>query len=395
VTDALDYGPPRGDGVERMAALVGAALHMAPDRMRDWIGLLGVENMRAVRLDGRVVAGLGLIWMGQWFGGVSVPVAGVTAVGVAPEQRGRDAGIGMLSAMLNEVRAAGVPLSTLYPATQTFYQRAGYERAGQRITYELPIDGIDAGETTREALPVAPGDDADLRRAYAERARQSSGHLDRPDWFWRLRLEPEGQMVQRFRVVHAGRTEGYVAYIQGSRGEPLTVSDLCVLTPEAGRRLLTLFSGYRSVVEHVTWSGGPLDPLVYLLAEPLTAGQKNKVRVIRSLDWMLRIVDVAGALTARGYPPGLRAELHFDVRDEFLPANAGRYVLTVAGGQGEARRGGQGRIRLGVRELAALYTGFMAPAELQTLGALAGPPADLARAGSVFAGPRPWLPDMF
>src|SRR5262245_41049785 len=112
---------------------------MTPGGMRDWMGLLGVGNVRAVRVEGRVVAGLGLIWMGQWFGGVSVPMVGVTAVGVAPEQRGRGVGIGMLEAMLSEVRAAGVPLSALYPATQTFYQRAGYERAGQRVTYELPI----------------------------------------------------------------------------------------------------------------------------------------------------------------------------------------------------------------------------------------------------------------
>jgi predicted acetyltransferase len=391
----LDYGPPRGSEADEVEALVGAALHLPPGGMREWMGLLGAENMRAVRLDDRVVAGLGLIRMGQWFGGVSVPTVGVTAVGVAPEQRGRGVGIGMLAAMLGEIRAAGIPLSTLYPATLTFYQRAGYERAGQRVTYELPIEGIDAGDTTREALPVEAGDDEEIRRVYSERARQSAGQLDRPDWFWRLRLEPRDQTVHRFRIVHAGRTEGYVAYIQGSRSEPLSVTDLCALTPEAGRRLLTLFSGYRSVVEHVTWSGGPLDPLVYLLGEPLTAGQRNKVRVTRSLDWMLRIVDVAGALAARGYPPGLRAELHFDVRDDFLPANAGRYVLTVIGGQGDVQRGGQGRIRLDVRELAALYTGFMAPIELQALGAIAGPPADLARAGSVFAGPRPWLPDMF
>jgi predicted acetyltransferase len=37
----------------------------------------------------------------------------------------------------------------------------------------------------------------------------------------------------------------------------------------------------------------------------------------------------------------------------------------------------------------------MAPAELQAIGAIAGPAADLALLGAVFAGPRPWMPDIF
>ena len=97
----------------------------------------------------------------------------------------------------------------------------------------------------------------------------------------------------------------------------------------------------------------------------------------------------------RGYPAGLNAELHLDIRDDILPSNEGRLVLEIAGGRGEVRPGGEGRIRLDVRDLAALYSGFMSPAELRTLGTLDAPDADLALAGAVFASPRPWMADMF
>ena len=109
------------------------------------------------------------------------------------------------------------------------------------------------------------------------------------------------------------------------------------------------------MIEHMTWNGGPLDPLLYLLGEQQTSGSRNKVKIIRSLDWMLRIVDVAGALAARGYPPGLSAELHLDLSDDILPANAGRWVLSVDGGRGQAQPGGAGRLRLDARDLAAIY----------------------------------------
>ena len=110
---------------------------------------------------------------------------------------------------------------------------------------------------------------------------------------------------------------------------------------------------------------------------------------------MLRLVDVPAALQARGYPPDLHADLHLDVRDDLLPANSGRIVLTVEDGHGRVRPGGAGHLRLGVRELAAIYTGFMAPAEVRALGAIEGSADALALAGAIFAGPRPWLADMF
>ena len=107
----------------------------------------------------------------------------------------------------------------------------------------------------------------------------------------------------------------------------------------------------------------------------------------------LRIVDVGGALGARGYPPGISAELHFDIQDDLLSWNNGRFVLELADGRAQARPGGQGRIRLHARGLATLYSGYMTPQELRVAGTLDGPDQDVAAAGLVFAGPRPWTPD--
>jgi hypothetical protein len=47
-----------------------------------------------------------------------------------------------------------------------------------------------------------------------------------------------------------------------------------------------------------------------------------------------------------------------------------------------------------VCDLAAIYTGFMAPHECAYLGTITASEEDLALAGAVFAGPRPWIADM-
>jgi predicted acetyltransferase len=386
---------PQDDDIAALEAVLDPALHFPAGTTRNWVDTLGTDNFRAVLHAGRVVAGLCLVRMGQWFGGARVSMVGLSAVGVAPDRRGSGVGTALLRRTLEELHAEGIPLAALYPSSLRFYRPAGFERAGQRITYELPLAAIDVDDRSLALAPFEASQYEEAHGIYELRARRSSGNLDRPAWVWQSRVERKDQQLFRFLVENGESTEGYVVFFQGGRFDPLTVTDLCVLTPGAGRRVLGLFAGYRSTVEHVTWSGGPLDPLLYLLGEQLTAGARNTVKVTRALDWVLRIVDVPGALAARGYPPGLSAELHFDVRDELLPTNAGRFVLHLADGRGEVAPGGAGRIRLHVRDLAAIYTGFMAPHECTYLGTIEAPKNELALAAAVFAGPRPWIADMF
>ena len=136
------------------------------------------------------------------------------------------------------------------------------------------------------------------------------------------------------------------------------------------------------------WAPALRGGLAFLLPE-------QSYTVHRRLNLMLRIVDVAKALAARGYPPGVSAALHVDVRDEMLPSNDGRFVLEVSDGRGSVRPGGHGRLLMHARGLASLYSGYMTPHELKLADLLDGPDADLALASAVFAGPRPWTPDMF
>jgi predicted acetyltransferase len=395
VLKELAIEKPTQADIEPLVSLLGSALHIPADGMREWFDMLGADDFRLSRVNGQIAAGLGYVRMGQWFGGASVPSVGITTVGVAPEHRGAGVGLSMMRAMLEELYEEGMPLSSLYPATLTFYRRIGYERAGQRITYELPLDGIDVRERALDLIPIEKEHYPEVYRLYEERARRSSGNLDRPDWLWRRKLEPKDQKPYRFLVARDGQPEGYVIFKSGERSEPITVYDACVLTRDAGLRVLTLLAGFATMVDKVTWSGGPLDPFIYLLNEPMSAGLTSKVKVTRSLDWTLRLVDVSKALSMRGYPNGLDAELHLDVQDDLLPANNGRFTLAVSGGEGHVSPGGEGRIKLGVRELASIYTGFISPVELHSLGKIEGEWGDLALAGALFAGARPWIPDMF
>src|SRR5436853_5250448 len=315
----IQYGPMHEEDFDRLEAMLGQSLFFLPGIMRDWLIAIGTQHIRTARVDGRLAAGLAIIPMGQWFGGVSVPMGGITAVGVAPEQRGSGVGLALMRGALEELYAQGVPLSALYPATVRFYRRAGYERAATRTIYELPLGAISVCDRELDLVAVERSDYDQLRRVYTERARASSGNLDRPPVLWDRFLDPKDRVAHKYMATRDGRAEGYIIFLQGGRTDPIDVRDICALTPAAGRRLLTLLADHRSIIDLVRWSGPPLDPLLFLEPE-----QKHKIHW--SLDLMLRIVDVARALGARGYPPGLNAELHLEVHDDLLPWTSGRFV---------------------------------------------------------------------
>ncbi len=374
--------------------IVNQALFFPDADPEVWIRREGKENIRVARRSGQVVGGLSVQKMGQWFGGKSVPMAGVRAVGVAPEHRRGGVASQLMRAALDEMHRDGVPLSALFPATQPVYRRAGYEQAGVRLRYRLPAWAIDLHDRSLLVRPIEPDDHTEVHQLYAERARRTAGNLERNAWAWQRVLDPPPwqRPAQGFLVQGDGKAQGYVVFAQKS-GDPmhkneLEVGDIVAGTHEAARRILTFLADHRSMVEWVNWYGPPADGLLLMPDE-------QPATITERIDWMLRLVDVRAALELRGYPADVHAELHFETKDDVLPHNQRRFVFEVADGQGQVREGGRGELRIDVRGLAALYSGHLSPFEIRTAGYLDGPDRALVSAGSIFSGPAPWMPDIF
>jgi predicted acetyltransferase len=388
----VDYGPPRDPGeVDRHLDILAWSFAIPREDLVEFFARAGSEKIRVLREAGRPVAGLTLLPMGQFFGGRSVPMTGVNLVGSAPEARGRGAATRLMRACVREMRDGGVPVSTLYPAKQTLYRRAGWEVAGAR--WELSVNARDLDAATRE-LDLRPVEDADLpavRALYRRIASGYDGPVDRSDFLWRRVVDPFKRVVQGFLVEGADGPEGYV-YLHVSRGDgmrqELQVTDLVAATASGARRLLGFLADHDSLADRIVWHGNPADPLLGQVAEHVW-------RARLFFPWMLRILDPKAALEARGYAPGLAAALHFELEDPDLPENSGRFVLEVEDARGRVRPGGEGRIRARARGLAAIYGGWTTPAAARAQGLLDAPADALARAAPVFAGPVSWMSDMF
>lgn len=387
----LDYAPLAPEDEPALTATWAASFNHPAARWGDFLDLIGRDEVRVVRRGGRLAGGLGLYRMGQWFGGRAVPMAGVAAVGVGPEHRRTGAARTLMAGALGELRREGVALSALHASTSALYRSVGYERAGLRCQLAQPVRLIGLADRELPVHRLEPGDPGPLRGPYAARARLTAGNLDRAEAIWSRLFRVHQGDVHAYGVGPApDALEGYAVFTQpqGPHGYALALRDFVATTGRAARRLWTLFADHGSLAHEVTWWGAPVEPLLGHLPE-----QDHAVREHEA--WLLRIVDLPAALTARGYPAGVDAELHLEVTDEVLPENAGRWVLAVGPDGAEVAAGGRGELRADARALAPLYAGYLTPDLLAASGRLEGTPGALAAATRLFAGPPPWMPDMY
>jgi len=387
------YGPLDDEReVDRVADLVGWAFASPTDKSREWLERAGYEHVRVLRVSGEPAAALLQLPMGQFYGHRSVPQVGIAGVAVAPEHRGGGLGAALMRETVVELHARGVALSTLYPSTQRLYRGAGWEVAGGRYEVRVAPTLLGVRERTCTVRPARLEDRPAVEKLHREVAALQNGELDRGPYVWRRVYEPRpGEPTRGLLIEHAGRLEGYVYLVETSLEGPyyeLVALDARASTRRAALRLLSVLADHKTLARTVIWRGGPAGALLALVPE--------RGYEVRQRDpWMLRICDLRAALEARGYAPGLRAELTFDVRDDVVRPNAGRWTLRVAGGRGRVTRGGAGRIALDVRALAALYSGHLSAETLHVTGTLDGGPGDLARASAVFAAEAPAMTDMF
>jgi len=394
--DDVELRAPR-DAAERdaLGTILGHCFGIAENDLRALLEQQALSDLVVLRHGAELVGGLILVDMGQHFGGRSVPLCGVAAVGIAPEHRGAGFGRALVRGTVARMASRGAPLSALYPATVPLYRSGGFELAGSRYEHRLRLDNWSqrAGE-----LRVREGgaDDFDaMRRAQAAYTAPHDGTLDRGDYVWHRVRSPRGESARHYVVDGVG-DDGPAAYVSftqpkrtdGVMGYDLALTDLVVNDPAAGRRLLAFLSTHGSLAGKVTLFGAPQPELLGMLPE-----WRAETRLM--MHWMTRVLDLPAALRARGYAPGLSAEVSLRLRDELCTQHAGNWLLRVRDGAAEVLPGGDGEVELSERGAAALFTGFQSPRALARMGLASGPPDALDRVGALFAGRGPWMSEMF
>jgi GNAT superfamily N-acetyltransferase len=351
---------------------------------------IGGRQFLAAFDGSRLVAAARYDDMAQWWHGRCMPMAGVASVMVAPEDRGRGAGGALMTALLGLIAERGYPVSVLYPATMAIYRSLGWEIAGVQDTVAIPARSLrslvppDPGLGSPEPAGVGPGSvgpggvAAELRRCGTEDAGQvlaaigaahqalrDSGPNTRDEATVRRWLGDES----RFAYL---APDGFLAYRWLNGSDEILVERAVAGSAATTRALWAIVASHSSMASTVRGYLGPADPVGWLTREP-------DVALARRRTWMLRLVDAAGAVAGRGFPPAAEVRAELRLTDGACPRNDGTWTLEVSGGKGELAREPRPVAATRAAPLAAGARGFAA--------LFAGTPvATLRRAGLVSGG---------
>ena len=384
--DQLTYAPIEKKESEELWEIIYQSLHR--HAQPGWNEHIGYERFRAVKRKEKILGGMGIIDMGQWFGGKIVRTGAVTSVGVAPEGRGLGVASVLVKESLSEMYESGIPVSTLLPSSTRVYRSFGYERSGAKITYESKVQDMKVGKNKLDIIEITPSDREETYLLYNQRAKLNNGNLDRGSVLWDLILESKGRKIFHYIVKNENEIVGYVNFQQARSANHIRVRDMVALNSEAVKKLLNFFYDHRTVIDTISWNGPANDPIQLLMEE-------QKVEVADTRDWMLRIVDIKKALESRGYVKDIELSLTLNYEDSILPQNSGAWDINIYDGKCEVNKSNLNGITLGPRGLAPLYTSYLNAYDIKNIGLLEGSDKDLSKASIIFSGPKPWFSDQF
>jgi predicted acetyltransferase len=320
-------------------------------------------------------------------------MGGVAGVGVKVTARGGGAASALMRGVVRECADRGTPLSTLYASNQPLYRRAGYEQAGSRFRAKLEASAIPTFHREGFTVEEASVGDLRVRALYEAHGRGRAGALDRADYLWRRIEEPRGSANVRGYVVFdpTGAPCGYV-WVRAVKSDTsgwytVDVTDAVADGPGAWRAVWSVLREHATMGRTLTFSTAPADPLFRAIPHPFAAVELHE-------NWMTRICDPAGALQARGYGVALRARFGLAVVDD-LGVASGTWQVSVADGAATVEPGGRPDLTVDVRGLASWFTGFATARDLADRGEIRGDDAAIASADACFAGPLPWMREMF
>jgi predicted acetyltransferase len=376
--------------LQQLGWILCQCFNAPPTDEAKYLNRLGMENVRILRDRTQIIGGLGILHLGQWYGGRRVGMAGIAAVGVKPEYRGQGAALSLMYQTVKELHEQEVPISVLYPATQTLYRKAGYEQAGLLCGWEVPTQAI---RMRSSALPVEAIllDATEIEEIYQKQKPFPNGFLDRSGVIWEMKRDPQSNLaLYAYRFGLESHPEGYILFQQERQGEQVEIllRDWVLLTPAAVRQCWAFLASHRSQIEKIVWKSAPVDPLTMMLSE-----QEAEIKSLNR--WLMRIVSLKPALEQRGYAKNISAELHLEIHDSLLPRNQGKFILQVEEGHGTLIPGGRGDLQMEISGLSPLYTGLFSAEELWRCDRVSGSADILKLATELFAGSSPWMPDFF
>ncbi|MGI9614265.1 MAG: GNAT family N-acetyltransferase [Acidimicrobiales bacterium] len=317
--------------------------------------------------DDRIVATFASFDLELAVPGGSLPMAGTTAVTVAPTHRRRGLLTEMMTRHLNQAVERGQPVAGLWASEEVIYGRFGYGQAVESVTVEVPTKLVSTAPPPSDVTIGALSDEEARRQLppiHDRSVRRGAGGFPRTAawWNWEHFVDPphrrNGATSRRTVLAKRnGEPVGYAVYRQRAGSGPDGVGRVEIVEivhdDDDARRALWHFLTNIDLYRIVYWWLAPVD-------EPmLIETERFRSLTVSPIDTLwLRMLDVPTSLAARTYEGD--GSLVLDVVDSLLD-RGGLFRFEVIDGVGHCERldttHAEADATLDVGDLSALYLG--------------------------------------
>lgn len=310
------------------------------------------------------------------FGGRFVRATCLSSLCIETRARSRGLGSTLLGNVLVAAHARGIGVAVLIPRVEALYLRHGFARGGLRFAAAFELAGGRAANGTERVREFERSDEAAWLELAEGHARDGTSIVvpTPADRARRARAPRRAYVLER-----GGRVVGSITLSQRLEQGRMTlyVHELLALDALAAQRAWAFVTSLSPAARRVRWRAAPTDPFSRV---PQAAHAAFEVRG----SWMLRVVDARAALASRGFARGLHAEFELALRDPLIPANEGRFVLSIQDGGASIREGGGGLVQCDIASLASLFASARSATALAAEGQLSADAATLRALDAAF-----------
>jgi len=335
------------------------------------------RHIIVAEMEGQVVGTATVIPTQMWLSGVPVEMGAVAGVTTDPKFRRRGIFRAMMEHLIPRMHAEGVAISALFPADHALYAPFGYAAAAVWHAYSIQPENLPRFPEAAHVRPFDPADLPALRSIYrGGQLSQADGRLTRTAAWWeRIVAEKYRTGNNRIVVYDDGGVEGYLKFKLSDDGL-LHISEILVHSDAAWRGLW----GYVAALPHVSaieYLAPADEPILHLLRKPADRHGGNRGWIFDDIyhataSFMLRVIHLPEALTARFYPHNMMGHRILKIHDSLLPANGQPLKFRIVDGRPETQPADDSppHIETDIATFSQIYCGFLAPETARRLGRL-------------------------
>jgi predicted acetyltransferase len=333
-----------------------------------------VEETLGVFENGRLVSSLRVHDFQQSVRGVLKDCGGLAGVPTYPEARRKGYVRELMRKGFELMRERGQSVSMLDPFKTSFYSQFGYVAANAPYLVEAPLKSLRPLKSTHndkdwtfERVRAVKAKDPLLRFLRDVGTTRYHGYItfkSIPDEMWKQRVKDSIVIFIR----HKGKIEAASRYrlkgerIKGRWQSKAIVFDFLWRNREARSRLFDFFSKHQDQIHNIVIHA-PFETFVEHWFED------TRLKVERKTPWMVRVIDVAGAID--NLPGTGNKEITLEVTDAECPWNNGGVSIGSKENRLQVTKyEGTCIVKATIQALSSLVYGTMPLAEIEFQGGI-------------------------